>query len=381
MGEQETIEGYISRIQVIVNVMRACDKIVKDKKIVHKILRTLTPQYDHIVVAIEESRDLEKMKVEELQNSLEAHKQRLMERKAAEQDTTQNTNQALQVKTYKNRGNNRGRGRSRGGRGGINGGRHNGEQNKDVESNEQGSCRGRGKPKGRGGRKNPDKRNIQCFTCIKYGHYSSECWHNENVKKDHNDEVNLAKEELESESDHVILMTIVVDRRKNDKCVMAYGDFFQNTTSVKNDKWPRNATQAEQVSLTGEIDHAREDMSWYLDIECSNHMTGNKRWIIDLDTSVKSVVRFVDDSIIRAEGLGKVLITRKDGKSVFMHNVLYVPTMKSNLLSLGQLLEKGYTMNLCEKNIEVYDEKQRLIIKAPLARNRTFKVNLNVVEV
>ncbi|WVY90422.1 hypothetical protein V8G54_035936 [Vigna mungo] len=64
-----------------------------------------------------------------------------------------------------------------------------------------------------------------------------------------------------------------------------------------------------------------------------------------------------------------------------MHNVLYVPTMKSNLLSLGQLLEKGYTMMMQKKHIEVFDEKQRLVLKAPLACNRTFKVSLNAMEI
>lgn len=83
MGEQETIEAYIGRIQVVTNAMWACDKVVKDKKIVDKILRILMPQFDHIIVAIEESRDLEKMKVEELQNSLEAHEQRVAERRIA----------------------------------------------------------------------------------------------------------------------------------------------------------------------------------------------------------------------------------------------------------------------------------------------------------
>lgn len=63
------------------NAMRAYDKNVKDCKIVEKILRTLTPQYDHIVVAIEECKDLENMKVEELQNSLKVHDQRLIERR------------------------------------------------------------------------------------------------------------------------------------------------------------------------------------------------------------------------------------------------------------------------------------------------------------
>ncbi|RDX93960.1 Copia protein, partial [Mucuna pruriens] len=55
--------------------MKACGE-----KLVDKILRTLTPQFDHIVVAIEESKDLQRMWVEELQNSLEAHEQRLFER-------------------------------------------------------------------------------------------------------------------------------------------------------------------------------------------------------------------------------------------------------------------------------------------------------------
>ncbi|XP_014522738.1 uncharacterized protein LOC106779189 [Vigna radiata var. radiata] len=126
MGEQKTIEEYVGRIQVVVNAMRVCDKVVKDRKIVEKILRTLTPQYDHIAMAIEESKDLEKMRVEELQNSLEAHEQRLIERRTAEKNVLQSTNQALQARsgqTYKNHGTDRGREKSRGGRGGRNGGK------------------------------------------------------------------------------------------------------------------------------------------------------------------------------------------------------------------------------------------------------------------
>ncbi|XP_017431897.1 uncharacterized protein LOC108339269 [Vigna angularis] len=223
MGEQETIEEYIGRIQVVVNAMWACDKVVKEKKIVEKILRTLTPQYDHIVVAIKESKDLGIMKVEELQNSLEAHEQRLIERRVAEKKAIQSTNQALQARSiqiYKSRGTGRGKRRSHNGRGGQNGGRFTNtfELTKDDNNNEQkeGNYRGRGKYKGRGGRKNVDKRNVQCFTCNKYGHYSSEYWHNENAKKEKSDEANLAKEELESDFDHVLLMSFAMHDRNDD---------------------------------------------------------------------------------------------------------------------------------------------------------------------
>ena len=46
-----------------------CEKIT-DQTIVAKILRNLNPKFDHIVVAIEESKKLKDLKVEELQDSI-----------------------------------------------------------------------------------------------------------------------------------------------------------------------------------------------------------------------------------------------------------------------------------------------------------------------
>ncbi|RDX82511.1 hypothetical protein CR513_36681, partial [Mucuna pruriens] len=45
---------------------------------------------------------------------------------------------------------------------------------------------------------------------------------------------------------------------------------------------------------------------------CSNHITGNKRWFVNLDEKVKRVVKFADNSTITAKGMDIVLIHRRD---------------------------------------------------------------------
>jgi len=41
-----------------------------------------------------------------------------------------------------------------------------------------------------------------------------------------------------------------------------------------------------------------ECSSWYLNTGCSNHMTGNRDWLIDLDLSVMSSMKFFYNSTI-----------------------------------------------------------------------------------
>lgn len=57
-------------------------------------------------------------------------------------------------------------------------------------------------------------------------------------------------------------------------------------------------------------------------------MTRNRNWLVDLNPCVKNNVKFADNGIIVAGSIDKVLIKRKDGKSTFMNDVLYVPTMR-----------------------------------------------------
>ena len=79
--------------------MRNCGEQMTDQSIVEKVLRTLLPKFDHIVVVIEEVRDIETLELEELQGALEAHKQRLKERQPEKK-----TDQTLQAQVKKGTG-------------------------------------------------------------------------------------------------------------------------------------------------------------------------------------------------------------------------------------------------------------------------------------
>ena len=72
MKDNEKVSEYISRVILITNEMKACGENLSEQVIIEKILRSLTSQFDYIVVAIEHSKDLSTMRVEELQSSLEA---------------------------------------------------------------------------------------------------------------------------------------------------------------------------------------------------------------------------------------------------------------------------------------------------------------------
>ena len=91
--------------------------------------------------------------------------------------------------------------------------------------------------------------------------------------------------------------------------------------------------------------HVKEETQqnmWYLDTGCSNHMCGDKMMFSNLDETFCNTVKFSDNSTVFFLGKGMVTLQTKENSSHTISNVLFVPNLKTNLLSVGQLQEKGY---------------------------------------
>ncbi|KAK2976159.1 hypothetical protein RJ640_001087 [Escallonia rubra] len=106
MKNNESVQDFLSRVTAIVSQMKSYGEQITDEIVVAKVLRSLTPTFDHVVAAIEESKDLSVYAFDELMGSLQAHEARL--NRSLE---TKNEEKAFQVREESS--NQRGRGHNR----------------------------------------------------------------------------------------------------------------------------------------------------------------------------------------------------------------------------------------------------------------------------
>ena len=210
------------------------------------------------------------------------------------------------------RGRGRGRGRGRADRG-----------NRD-RGNKEGCGNFRGNDYGKGRGRNFDKSKVECNRCHKFGHYRSECY--TRLPNEKQEKSNF----VENKEGETLLMAVHVEKKPNQQAL------------------------------------------WYADTGYSNHMTGSKSSFTYLNESFQSTVSFGDLSTVNVMGKGNINFRTKNGCVEIISNVFYVPALKSNLLSVGQLLEKGYVIILRNDACEISDSSKGIIAIVKMSQNRLF---------
>ncbi|CAH8263378.1 unnamed protein product [Arabidopsis lyrata] len=97
-----------------------------------------------------------------------------------------------------------------------------------------------------------------------------------------------------------------------------------------------------------------------------------------LDESITGKVRFGDDSQIDIKGKGSIVFIAKNGERRALHDVYYIPDLRSNILSLGQATESGCDVRMREDYLTLYDRDGKLLVKAKRSKNRLYKVIMRI---
>ncbi|XP_006590086.1 uncharacterized protein [Glycine max] len=280
MKESESISDFGNKVLAIVNQMKRYRENMEDVRVVEKILRSLIAKFDYVVCAIEESKDLDSMTIDQLIGSLQAYEERFNRRHdepleqvlKAKASLKENGGESSQKARGRGRGRSRGRGHGQG-RGGR-GDRDNFDNN-EWRSHQSTRSRGGGRGRGRNNyekayERRYDKSNVECFNCHKYGHYSWECRTNVEEK------VNLVDDKEDKEVEESTLLLSLNNGEKEDKCL------------------------------------------WYLDNGASNHMCGCKEKFVELDEKVKGNVSFGDSS--KAKNMPKEFWAEAVACAIYLSN-------------------------------------------------------------
>jgi hypothetical protein len=128
--------------------------------------------------------------------------------------------------------------------------------------------------------------------------------------------------------------------------------------------------------LKEEGDH--DTKTWVLDTGATNHMSGCREAFAELNSEVLGTVRFGDDSVAQIEGRGMVTFVCKTGETRSFTGVYYIPRLTMNIVSIGQLDEVGYKVNIDDGIMRIRELGCRLLAKVKHAANRLYVLNIKI---
>lgn len=157
------------------------------------------------------------------------------------------------------------------------------------------------------------QKNKVCFWCKTPGHYKKECRQYLAWKKD-KEKANNVKHE----------------KSDNELCLMVYDE--------------KNPTISKQIKACSVADY-NEDI-WIIDSGATSHMAHRRDFFTHLNQEVRDKVRLANGDLTEVKGVGsgtiKLLGQGNKVRTVKVENVLYVPKLETNLLSVKGLTKKGH---------------------------------------
>ncbi|KAM1067643.1 hypothetical protein ACFX2B_022674 [Malus domestica] len=349
MTYSENLDDYLGKFFGIVNNLKSLSDDVSEQRIVQKLLMSLSRRYKSIVSIIEETRDLDAVRVEEVIASVKVYDKR--EDLHDERDKLTGTKRAFSslkvgnnqvTGTYKSpqsRPNQKWQGQKKKGSnwppsgnwnnnsGGNWNNRFNLQNNQGSSSQSSvkpqcqvcqkyhfGVCRYKGKAK--------------CGKCNRFGHTAKDC-------DGHKQVAHYAKEE------DVTTGTM----------------FYACHSSIMQDR-----------------------SVWFVDSACSNHMTSQEFALINLDRSVTCKVKMGTSDLVQATGKGTLVVETQCGKR-YINEVLLVLGLDENLLSVGQMMEHGYYVLYGGNMAVIFDDSSlnNVVAKVIMAGNRCFPLSLESI--
>ena len=109
---------------------------------------------------------------------------------------------------------------------------------------------------------------------------------------------------------------------------------------------------------------------WLCDSACSFHMCFRKEWFFNFTELDGGVVYLADNQPCKIAGIGSISLKNHDGSTRVLTNVQFIPKLEKNLISLGTLESKGFTIILQNGILKVVSGA--LVVMKGIRRNNLY---------
>lgn len=185
------------------------------------------------------------------------------------------------------------------------------------------------------------KKNMKCFKCNQIGHFANECSKNKN--RDSNSNKN---------------------KTINKKCSIC-----RKTNHDENECYFRDKNKVS--FLTSNNVNIKCD-EWVLDSGSSSHMTNDRSSLSDISEINCDIFVAKANETMRAEIKGKI-----ETDKCVLKDVLYVPELTKNLLSVHAITQNGGVVNFKNEKVEIFKNNIK-ILDGELNANGLYLVNLKL---
>ncbi|UYV65302.1 hypothetical protein LAZ67_3003881 [Cordylochernes scorpioides] len=191
-----------------------------------------------------------------------------------------------------------------------------------------------------------------CFICKRKGHFKKDCWFNPNNKGNQNNTTN--KNNMASTRNYH-----KGPKQNKDTARSA----IQERTEEPSQR--RNSTSEYALHVITREERPTTQDVWIIDSACTSHMTSHGEWIEHKTEERRSIQVAEEGRHIESASSGSIQATvqgkDKLNNVVTLHNVLHVPHLKGNLMSIPSVVRRGNSVLLNSEGAYIYSSDDKLI--------------------
>ncbi|CAK1591321.1 unnamed protein product [Parnassius mnemosyne] len=150
-----------------------------------------------------------------------------------------------------------------------------------------------------------------------------------------------------------------------------HGHFAKNCRAPKKKNIEKVEENKSFVAAFSACSQTMNPDLWYVDSGASMHMTNRSDWMYDVTSPPIPTITVASRTPLPVENMGKVnlLINGNEQSKIQVREVLYIPKLAANLLSVSAMVKSGCKVNFRDKCCDIYDQSNKFLCSATLVNN------------